>query len=336
MGSSRQYTLYFSARAWGWTELELFAELAEYLNKTGRPTKLCRARHFGLRWRRFQVPWPIGESCAVLLNERTGQFGVMVCEDKVRGSYLALRAIASDPRCRVILKQQYRGEYYKAPWASKVRPWTYLASHPKRLQALLPRLRRANRTQAGLFFRGNFGVGGRQGILQRLAHNGRLAVASTAADTSFEQYCAELSTHQLALALPGHGALCHREIEAFGIGTPVLMPRQPNELHDALIPEHHYLSADVDVTTASARRIAEAIEARYLEVHRSGELLQRIANNAKQWYDANAAFPSALQLTASLLGLLHSFPADKEGSRIASLRARDDAVAAFETPPSNS
>jgi hypothetical protein len=295
------YTMYISQTAWGWTECELFSRLGEFLTQIGKPTRLERAMHFTLSagWWRIRRD-PIEESFAYLQEDGTGRFWVMACDDLPDGLLPSLLAAARDPRCQRILKQQYRPETFRGVLGRKVRPWTYTAVHPGRLATVLPKLRGAERTRRGLYFRGSVGHQSRGVILTGLKQRGLL---STEVDpVPFDTYCAELSAHRLALSLPGWGNLCHREIESFGIGTPVLMPRLLNRLHNDLVPDYHYISVDTGKRT-DPENITEAIERRYLEVVDDADLLGRISANAARWYDENAAYPNSLRLTARLLEL---------------------------------
>lgn len=296
------YTLYLSKNAWGWTERELFTSLADYLTSTSRPTRVHEQAHFRLpSWFGILLRRPIEESAAYLVHDRTGTYWLMVCEDWADGSLEALRMAAADRRCRLILKQQYREPCYDVHVKEKLRPWTYTAMLPTKLQRQLAQLRKMKPTCSRLYWRGSNDYAQRRAVVERLARHKILATGTGA--IPYEEYCVELRNHHVALALPGWGNLCHREIEAFGAGTPVLMPRLLNQLHNDLVPDYHYISVDVEVDRDSPDEIAGAIERRYREVSDAPALLRQIAANALAWYDENAAFPAALRLTVDLLGL---------------------------------
>jgi hypothetical protein len=91
---------------------------------------------------------------------------------------------------------------------------------------------------------------------------------------------------KISLCLPGNGNLCHREIECFGVGTPVLCPTLVNQLEDPLIPDFHYINVDVSIETRRAR-IAKEILKRYEQVKNDLDLLQYISDNAYAWYQKN-------------------------------------------------
>jgi hypothetical protein len=296
------YSLYVSTTAWGWTERELFSALSEYLTSISRPTGVHERRYF-----RLQGPCAlpllrrIDDSSAYLVHNRTGNYRMLVCEDWVNGSLDALRAAARDRRCHLILKQQYRASAYGSGLQQKLRPWTYTAMLPTQLQPMLSELRRMRRSCHRLYWRGNNGHGQRAQILEQLQRHSILGTAPDA--TRYDDYCLELCKFHVALSLPGWGNLCHREIEAFGVGTPVLMPRLLNQLHDELVPDYHYISVNVHPDRDSPGTIADAIVRRYREVADRADLLQSIAAHAMAWYDRNAAFPAALRMTVNLLEL---------------------------------
>ncbi len=210
--------------------------------------------------------------------------------------------ILQDKRCQVYLKCQYRDEPFQKYPFTKIKPWTYFGGHTGNLQPLLDECRRTPRYGKALYFRGNTEYHRRGEILAHLQQNGTLN--SDFRKIEFYQYIEESCRHRLILALPGMGNLCHREIEGFGMGTPVLMPRLENRLHNNLVPDHHYISVDVNTGREDCQTIAGKIERRYRQVIDDTDFLGFVAGNAARWYDENVRFPHSLDLTARLLGLL--------------------------------
>jgi hypothetical protein len=296
------FRLTISDRLWGWTEREFFERFAAYLVGTGRPTKLTVERTFPLQ-SLFHLPsrcrkW---NASAFLQEEATGTFWVMNCDDWVDAELGKMRTAASEQRCRLILKQQYQYAVFSTPPLTKVKPWTYLTCFPSEVDVRADDLRAIPRWRAPMYFRGKITHRSREPILRRLVDLGAVAPETDA--VPFEQYLSELSQYRLVLSLPGWGNLCHREIEAFAVGTPVLMPRLLNELHDPLIPDRHYVSVNVGVDNADPNRVAQSIAERYWEVIDDHAFLERVVRNATQWYDTNARFPAVLALTDRLLNL---------------------------------
>jgi hypothetical protein len=97
----------------------------------------------------------------------------------------------------------------------------------------------------------------------------------------FVDFVKHMSEYNVILSLPGHGNLCHREFEAFGIGVPVLMPKHKNTLYDPLIPDKHYISVDD----------TSQLKDKYLEVKDNKKLLKSISKNAMKWFDRNCRYP---------------------------------------------
>lgn len=201
-----------------------------------------------------------------------------------------------------MLKCQFARRSYPYWPLTKIRPWTYFEATSSCFQPLLPELRATPRVREPLFFRGNFTAGTRQPILEGLAGRGLVAV-DFARRVPYESYVRELAEHRVALALEGMGRLCHREIEAFGAGTPVLMPRLRTELHDELIPNHHYFAVDANVEKDRPEQVVRRIEERYRQVAADPGYLDFVAANAMAWYDRNVRMPASLELTVRLLGL---------------------------------
>ena len=174
------------------------------------------------------------------------------------------------------------------------------------MQSRLEVYRNIERTRRELHFRGKIDHSNRHRILDCLQATGILS--SDPASVSLEDFLEEMSTHRLALSLPGHGNLCHREIEAFAVGTPVLMPKLKNSLHDPLIADVHYVAVDVDPEDAPAEEVARRLCDRYHQVIDDRTLLEAVRERATQWYERNVRFPASLELTGRLLGVLEPGP----------------------------
>jgi len=100
-------------------------------------------------------------------------------------------------------------------------------------------------------------------------------------------FMTELTESYLALATPGTGNFCHRELECFGLGVPVLMPRLINVYYDPLIPDYHYVSVDCNWEKDSDEFISQAIRRRYHEVIDNMDILKKVSKNAKAWHEKN-------------------------------------------------
>lgn len=297
------YTIYTNARESGWWETDVFTELAKRLNSRGIPTGSKRISSFNLRRRLFtRTSIEFHHSLAFIQHEKSGKFYVLDCHDWETPFDIDHREIVNDDRCQILLKCQYRAELFdQRPLMIKIRPWTYFEGRSLFMQARLRELRHCRRTQDRLYFRGTTKWGGRAPILEYLQ---RRALINSSFDlVGYEQYLKESCENRLILALPGMGNICHREIEGFGLGTPVLMPRLKNRVHNNLVPDHHYISVAADTQNDNAERVADRIQERFEQVIRDRNYLDFVAHNAMEWYEANVRFPQSLDLTISLLGL---------------------------------
>lgn len=302
------YRFLVSEAMWGWTEAEHYEHLAAHLERRGVALRRGKVGEW-----RVQVPifggllrrsrtWQVEEACAMVVDERDGTYAVLDGGDRVAKNDPKLWPAVADPKCRLYLKAQYRASAYRRGPFRKIRPWVYLEQTPSLLQSRVDTYRAVERTRDGLYFRGKTDHSHRHQILERMAAAGVLS--TDPASVSLDEYLEEMSAHRLALSLPGHGNLCHREIEAFAVGTPVLMPVLKNRLHDPLIPDHHYLAVDADLDRDGVDEVAKRLCRRYWEVIDDLPLLEQIRRQALDWYERNCRFPASLELTGRLLGLL--------------------------------
>lgn len=285
---------------WEW---DVFTELARYLNDHHLPVERRSARSFTIwrgRFRRERVE--IHHNLAVLQNGVNKRYWVVDGNDWVTPFGIDIPAFARDRRCVAVLKCQYEREPYSQPPLTKIRPWTYFETKAVEFQAQLDEYRRIPGERKPLFFRGNVSWGERQAILEILMRR-RLVNPNFSEWVPYDDHARELAGHKIGLALEGMGNVCHREIEAFGVGTPVLMPRLHNDMHEKLIPDHHYISVDADADEDPPEQVADKIQQRYEEVVGDQAYLDRIAGNAMAWYERNVRMPASLELAARLMGL---------------------------------
>jgi hypothetical protein len=276
----------------------VFERVAAHLEARGHRVRIVSSPTFPLRRRLlFWQKLPLRDSLAVLRNDRTGHFYVMDCHDWP--TTFDLPDITRDPRCQVVLRCQYRPGAHGGPRAEVVRPWTYFDAPWPTLQPRLPELRARPRTEPRLYFRGLLWKE-REGIVRELQRRGLLD--DDVAHVPFEQYLDEASRHCVMLSLSGMGDFCHRDMEGFAIGTPVLRPRPVNRFHDPIEGGRHFISVDTHIDEDWPEVVAAKIERSFREVVGDGALLGRVAAEAAAWYDRNVAVPSSIELTASLLG----------------------------------
>lgn len=292
-------------------EHPVFLALASYLQARGVAIEVEYTATVALRWAGLRPRrMTLHHSAAIIDDTETGRFAVLDCHDWVTPFDVNIRDFAWDPRCVGILKSQYRPEPYRRYPLTRIRPWTYFEQDPVAIQAQLADLRQIVPDADALFFRGSEAWEGRAAILDGL-RRGRMLNADQSR-LEYGEYLRQLCTHRIALALPGMGNICHREIEAFACGVPVLMPRLKNVLHAGLQPGVHYISVDAIDPQDSPAAIGGKIAERYRQVIGDRALLAGVARNAMAWYEANVRFPKSLALTAELLGLLPASIRDGE------------------------
>jgi len=228
---------------------------------------------------------------ALFEDATTGSFTGFDTGDFVGPRKVRCRELLPSALCRYVRKCQFREYYKEEPLRSKLRPFLYLEKAPLFLQPRLEQYRRITSSVPKMFFRGTLGRA-RRGVLARLGElcNGEPDV-----------YFSEMCHYKLALGLPGFGNACHREIEAFGVGVPVIMPTLKNSFYNPLRPNVHYVASPVPLT-AGSQSCAQAIRERFLEVIGDHDYLVHVRENALQWYREHVLLSNAIPLAARLLG----------------------------------
>ncbi len=295
------YTMYYnngghSANDW---RQAVFEAVASHLTASGYDVRIVIRRDFGLRLLGvFPKTLFIRDSLALIQDNATRAFHVLDCHDWPDPDDIEL--LVRDPRCQQVLKCQYADEPLDARRYRRLRPWTYFEGHWPTNQNHLIALRGQPRHEHQLYFRGNL-VEERRPIVSALQQRGVLNPEGH--HVAFEVYCTEVSRHRLMLSLPGMGEICHRDIEGFAAGTPVLRPWLPNRFHDNLEPDHHYISADTNIEHDEPEVAIARIEERYRQVIDDQEFLAFVTRNAAAWYDRNVRLPASMALTEALLDL---------------------------------
>ena len=206
--------------------------------------------------------------------------------------------------CAGTLKIQYEeGLYQNMP--HKVKPFIYKARFREYDQYRHDFIDKKG-TKRILHFRGNDKYS-RAPFLQEIYRRGLLndyfGFFQNAQKIGPYDFLKEMSEHKIALALPGHGNLCHRELEAFGIKTPVLMPNLDNQYYNDLIPGEHYIGFELSryFHKCSIEEFMEKLEEQYYKYIDNDEELERIAENGMKWYEDNVVYPNNMILMEKIL-----------------------------------
>lgn len=285
-------------------EYHIFMELLAYLKSVDLDIELQSAESFPVENpASMPTTFRLEHSFAIICHATTKRYSVLDCHDWVTPFNVNIETLAHDARCQMILKCQFKYEPYDKAPLTKIKPWTYFETHAQAFQGRVEELRRVERHRTPLVFRGNVGWAQREPILACLQDMG-LVNDDFGRFVAYHPYLAEISEYKLLLGLEGMGNICHREIEAFGMGVPILMPRLRNRLYDDLIPDHHYVSVDTCAQSDEPTVVAQKIADRYRQVIDDPGYLGVVAANAMRWYDDNVRFPRSMEMTARRMGLV--------------------------------
>jgi len=209
-----------------------------------------------------------------MFEHTDGSYKVIDWGDRDNVIKIDSRSCLTDNKCQFVLKCQLRPE---SP--EKLRPFFYCDKGSAKFLQIFQELRSnpKNGFKSKMYWRGNAHLE-REIVLTKL---GSQYLNSDYMEKQHkDMFYQEMSHAKLALSLPGLGKACHREFEAFAVGTPVIMPRFDNLFYVNIIPNFHYVSVDVE-----GRDIAEAIKERYHEVINNTDFLAYIRQNAIEYYD---------------------------------------------------
>lgn len=115
-----------------------------------------------------------------------------------------------------------------------------------------------------------------------------------------ESYVEELVTYKCGLSFTGAAEICHRDLEYFALGMPVIRPELKNtQFLEPLIPGYHYISTEA----GSHEEKMHSINKKWDEVKNDFDLLDFIGNNARDWYLRNGKLDTQAQLFVNSVDL---------------------------------
>jgi len=292
------FTLHRLPAVNGWQRAVL-DHLVEHLRSQGHSLRVQGTSTFELRFPRGKChPMPLRDSLAILEDDRTGALRGLDFHDWP--DPFDFPELIRDVRLRVVLKCQYREDAFQGARGDVIRPWTYFENDWPLPEPRLEELRRRRRTEPGLHFRGHLWKE-REPVVRLLQRRGVLGPDVEPVPPG--DYLEELARRRLILSLPGMGELCHRDVEAFALGSCVLRLQPRNRFHEELRPDHHFVSVPANIDRDPPEVVAERIELRYRQVVQNAGYLGFVAHNAQQWYDRNVRWPASMRLTEALLDL---------------------------------
>jgi hypothetical protein len=211
----------------------------------------------------------------------------------VRDSHMVVTKYSrylSDPKCVCCLHCQFRKF---DNMNEKIVPFTFYPKIPKLFEIASLNLLKTNKKHLNtISYLGNAGIK-RKKILDLLKKNCNIFIGNKFFHID---YLHILYHSDVGLSLPGCGNFCHREIECFGLKTPVIMPRLLNRHYNKLIPDYHYVGVNVDWDHDSEDAIGDAIIEKYNSIKDDYDFLYGIANNAYKWYENNVKLPNLSKL----------------------------------------
>ncbi len=305
------YTIYGGEK---WEEY-FASQINDYLNNNGYDACIKEKIQFELDITKDISNWyGTIRKYIMIQNNMTKQFFVIDHSDQF--DYVS-EPIVLHPLCLCVLKCQYRKGSYGG-LEHKISSFTYGVKVRDIYFSVREDMKQMPRIYKEMYFKGNeCGGTGRGNILIHLAEmnliNENYGLRKNGVrnqQISHDKYLKGMASSKVALSLPGNGNCCHRELEAFGIGVPVLMPILKNTFYNKLVPNVHYIA--VDSSTIRENRIrrynreeenkfVEMVKDRYEEVANDDELLNGIAANAMEWFNDNIVFPSNIELMKQIL-----------------------------------
>ena len=105
------------------------------------------------------------------------------------------------------------------------------------------------------------------------------------------------------------GELCYRDIEMMSIGVPYIRIEYKSEIHNAFIPNYHYIMiprehAYMEFDKNGHQGVANLIISKYNEVKNDDEFLKFISRNQREWYDKNMRWQKSAELVINKLKLI--------------------------------
>lgn len=168
----------------------------------------------------------------------------------------------------------------------EVKPFTYSVSTREMLKALDKHQGLDKRVPEKLPFRGKL-----YNYRKYLSTDDRFNV--TGEFKYPDEYVHEMASNTINLSLNGVGETCQRDMEILATGTALFREKLNPQFHNPLIPNHHYIAINCDHIKHILNEYkyyeaqAEVYLDRWNEVKDDKELIEFVAKNGKEWYDAN-------------------------------------------------
>jgi len=308
MSINKSYTIY---GLWKWEDY-FTNQIYWYLNGKNYNVYIKNKRDFGLGITDDINEWlGIIRKEIIIQNNDTQKFFVINHADQF--DYIPEKLL-SDELCVGALKCQYRKGNYGL-FEDKVSSFIYGLKEKYRYFKIRSDCIKLPKINREFYFKGNetsrwhiLKILDKMGIINSdygFRVNGRKVLKLPQ-----NEYLKNMACRKVVLSLPGIGNFCHRELEAFGINVPVLMPILYNSYYNDLIPNFHYISVDVlsikkdnmkEYDNEEVQIFCEAIRSRYKEVIDDDVFLSYISKNAMKWFEENIVYPSSMVIMQKIL-----------------------------------
>ncbi len=169
-----------------------------------------------------------------------------------------------------------------------------------------------------LYFKGSGWKDPEKGYRKTIGHlhNDKFLNANS---VRIDGYLKELSLQGIALshyldlnffrsAFKDPGELCYRDMEMMAIGVPYIRLEYKSEVHEAFIPNYHYIVVPREDAYAryekeGDRGIADLYIETYERYKDQKEFLKFISQNQRDWYDKNFRWPKSADIIYNKLKL---------------------------------
>jgi hypothetical protein len=176
----------------------------------------------------------------------------------------------------------------------------------------------AEELNSKLFFKGSAWRGGDRAYRKTIGvlHDKKFLNAN---NVPIHEYHKQLSLQEIALshyldldkflsAFENPGELCYRDMEMMAIGVPYIRLEYKSEIHNAFIPNYHYIVVPREEAFERFRSKGhEGVADLYIQTYNrykdKKDFLKFISQNQRDWYDQNFRWPQSANIIYNKLKL---------------------------------
>jgi len=231
-----------------------------------------------------------------------------------------------DPKVKAILCAHYSSRFFAEhytrnnsfEYANKVKPFIFGFFHEFDVDTYREVRDNTEKLNPNLFFKGGgVSLESYRSVVYHLMKKGMLESHSVPHPTYLELLAKQgiAFSHYLDLnlfrsATENCGELCYRDMEMMSIGVPYIRVEYKSELHEAFLPNYHYIcvpreDAFLAFEEGGDEAVADLVIKKYNEVKDNKPFLEFISKNQRNWYDKNMRFPKSAELVRELSGMIN-------------------------------